>query len=116
MCCNALLNIWTTTDDKGTLVWLDDTPGKVKTVLQGAILFLKENSLNEKYRSDNAFFSGSFKTPLTFPWIYPANVWEYTNGTVKNAQNVTENDVAFNGIIGVRNAYMLLITVLIKNI
>lgn len=115
MCVNALLNIWTITTTNNSnnsnisnfssigIVWLDDTPNRVKTVLSGAILFLKENSLNNKYRADNAFFSGSFKTPLTFPWIYPANVWKYTNGTIKNAQNVTENDVTNNCIIGVRN-------------
>ena len=50
MCINALINIWSTIDNQGNIKWLDDVPIKVQRVLQGGISFLKENSLDDKYR------------------------------------------------------------------
>eukprot|EP01084_Bolivina_argentea_P166399 288879_1 len=82
MYSSTLLYIWTSFD----LKWLDDTPTEVQTVLKGSNLFLRIESFNlVKYRPNNAFFSGSVKTaPNTYTYVYPINLFQFTNGTYGN--------------------------------
>ena len=85
MYSNTLLGIWTTFD----LKWLESTPSEVQTVLKGSNLFLRIESFDVvKYRPNNAFFSGSVKTsPNTYTYVYPVNLFEFTNGTYHNPQD-----------------------------
>ena len=60
---------------------LPDTPQSVYQMIEGAVAFLQENALEDSFRPENAFFSGSSKTPSTCLTCYPATFAEFLNGT-----------------------------------
>ncbi|KAK3105355.1 hypothetical protein FSP39_023292 [Pinctada imbricata] len=82
MAINALITTWTYYDDNtGHLHWHSDTPDGVKKTVSAAVTFLNQHILSGEYEPWNAFFSGSFKGHGTSWSEYPANRYEFFNGT-----------------------------------
>ena len=79
---NTLIASFTYLDDKSkTLKWIAD--GKqidsIKTMLNLSITWLLDNTF--KYKPYNCFFSGSVKGFNQLPFWYPANIYQFLNGT-----------------------------------
>ncbi|KAK3602722.1 hypothetical protein CHS0354_017165 [Potamilus streckersoni] len=82
MAINALISTWTVYNEKTkSLIWDDDTPAEVHTVIEKSANFLINNVLDSSLKPWNAFFSGSIKGPTTYGG-YPVNRVEFFNGTV----------------------------------
>lgn len=75
---NALLDIWTEEGDNGPQ-FDSKTPENVKQVIAFATNFLAKNY--NTFPKENAFFSGSIKGVDGVPFFYPANTYEYLDGT-----------------------------------
>ncbi|XP_012938109.1 uncharacterized protein LOC101859330 [Aplysia californica] len=81
MAANALLYTWTEYNDKtGKCQWAD-VPENVRETIAGCINWLTHHTLDGNYDPWNAFFSGSAKGFSSLPFWYPANRFEYLNGT-----------------------------------
>ena len=66
----------------GKLTWISSTGEqieKVKSMVNRSVSWLIENTFN--YKPFNCFFSGSVKGFSELPFWYPANVYQYLNGT-----------------------------------
>jgi len=98
---NSLINIWTDLNSDYHLEFSPDTPQEVKTLIDDLALFLVEN-INSYWTSlEGAFFSGSVKSYQSMPYFYPANMYEYLNGTkVPNHDDPKYLDMNYTG--GVR--------------
>ncbi|KAK3776415.1 hypothetical protein RRG08_023768 [Elysia crispata] len=82
MGANALLYTWTIFDPStGKCHYREETPQKVKTLINGIINWLSEYTLSGHFKPWNAFFSGSMKGNSCVPFWYPANRFELLNGT-----------------------------------
>ncbi|XP_078676657.1 uncharacterized protein LOC144913686 [Branchiostoma floridae x Branchiostoma belcheri] len=98
---NTLLATWTTFNRTSKkLVWIEETPADVKTLVSQAVSWLEKNTLSGRYKPYNAFFSGSTKGLSSVPFLYPANFVQYLNGSaVPPAANVSFDVIA--GVTGV---------------
>ncbi|XP_019646956.1 PREDICTED: uncharacterized protein LOC109487404 [Branchiostoma belcheri] len=98
---NTLLATWTTFNRTSKkLVWIEETPADVKTLVSEAVSWLEKNTLSGRYKPYNAFFSGSTKGLSSVPFLYPANFVQYLNGSaVPPAANVSFDVIA--GVTGV---------------
>ncbi|XP_035824372.1 uncharacterized protein LOC101854700 [Aplysia californica] len=82
MAANALLYTWTTYNDTVKNVqWRAGVPQSVKDNVKGCVDWLTVNVLGINFDPWNAFFSGSYKGHTTIPFWYPANRFEFLNGT-----------------------------------
>ena len=78
---NSLINIWTDLNSDGQLEYCADAPKAVIDLIDGLVYFLVDN-INSYWTSlEGAFFSVSVKSVYTIPYYYPANMYEYLNGT-----------------------------------
>jgi hypothetical protein len=89
---NALIDTWTQKINS-TIIWLVDTPEKVKSTCEQATNFLNNFILTDTYQLDNAFFSGSVKSTTTLPPYYPNNELIYMNGTKLDQFIATFDDI-----------------------
>ncbi|XP_035678144.1 uncharacterized protein LOC118416935 [Branchiostoma floridae] len=98
---NTLLATWTTFNRTSKkLVWIDETHSDVKTLVSQAVSWLEKNTLSGRYKTYNAFFSGSTKGLSSVPFLYPANFIQYLNGSaVPPTANVSVDVIA--GVTGV---------------
>ena len=68
--------------------------------MQTSVNWLQANILKNKYKKQNAFFSGSVKGYTDLPFWYPANYLKMLNGS-----DIDRNDASptylENGIIGI---------------
>lgn len=101
---NVLIASFTYFDDTtGKLKWITD--GKqidtIKVMINQSISWLLQNAF--KYQPFNCFFSGSVKTFSDLPFWYPANVFQYINGTTFDPDHDDATyDALSNSIVGVR--------------
>ena len=77
----SLLATWTDVSGPQQWAFRSDAPQTVVDAVAGAAAFLKAEILGERFRPDNAFFSGSVKDDTDQPFTYPQNYDEYLNGT-----------------------------------
>eukprot|EP00386_Alphamonas_edax_P000556 GDKI01001729.1.p1 GENE.GDKI01001729.1~~GDKI01001729.1.p1 ORF type:complete len:493 (+),score=185.39 GDKI01001729.1:262-1740(+) len=89
---NILLNVYAVHDKKtDSLRLLDSTTVSVRESLQQGITFIRAHAspnswgVLRKYDTQNAFFSGSFKGPSSFSFVYPTNFARFTNGSFFDA-------------------------------
>jgi len=81
MAANALMYTWTSVNETTkTVTWRPTAPDVVRKQVKGIMDWLTYNVLGKNFDPWNAFFSGSFKGPTTWP-DYPYNVAEFLNGT-----------------------------------
>lgn len=69
---NALISTWAVRTG-AALSWLPSAPATVQRAVHEGLQFLREYTLTETYRFENAFFSGSGKTPTSMPFNFPSN-------------------------------------------
>jgi hypothetical protein len=75
---NALIDIWA--EDADEILALDKkTPDLVRDAIFFGANFLSRNY--DSFPKENSFFSGSIKGVDGVPFFYPANVYEYLDGT-----------------------------------
>lgn len=85
---NILIATWTVhQNETGRLIWKVSVPQMVKSLVDSATNWLKENILGNNYKHMNAFFSGSVKGFKTVPFFYPANFIQYINGSSYDPNN-----------------------------
>jgi len=88
---NALLDTWTTR--KGSNIKYDpDIPVKVRETIKSGISYLQSH-LKNRMKEYNSFFSGSWKSDETNPYIYPANVH-----VDKNNKNIDPSTSTFTDV------------------
>ncbi|XP_035678143.1 uncharacterized protein LOC118416934 [Branchiostoma floridae] len=100
---NTLLATWTTFNRTSKkLVWIRETHADVKTLVSQAVSWLEKNTLSGRYKTYNAFFSGSTKGLSSLPFLYPANFLQYVNGTaLPPTTNLTRDALFIAGVTGV---------------
>ena len=87
---NSLINIWTDLNSEKQLEFSKDTPDSLKSLIDDLAMFLVEN-INSFWTSlEGAFFSGSVKSPATYPYFFPSNMYEFLNGTILTNHNDTK--------------------------
>jgi hypothetical protein len=94
---NALLDIWTEETDNGP-TFDAKTPQRVKDAIVFAANFLARNY--NSFPKENAFFSGSIKGADGVPFFYPANVYEYLDGTLADCEE-RPNSTSSGLLVGV---------------
>eukprot|EP00058_Branchiostoma_floridae_P009045 XP_002594533.1 hypothetical protein BRAFLDRAFT_87756 [Branchiostoma floridae] len=78
------------------------THADVKTLVSQAVSWLEKNTLSGRYKTYNAFFSGSTKGLSSLPFLYPANFLQYVNGTaLPPTTNLTRDALFIAGVTGV---------------
>ena len=91
---NILIATWTyQRPETNSLNWKDNTPNDVKNLVQTSINWLTENVLGKKFKSFNAFFSGSVKGFNSLPFWYPANFVQFLNGTSADPDKISTDDL-----------------------
>ncbi|KAG2373066.1 hypothetical protein C9374_012912 [Naegleria lovaniensis] len=97
---SVLLDTWTQMNSTlNKRMYLPNTPDRVKTVIDGGILYLERNLLTFLESHENAFFSGTIKGHFDYPFFYPSNVAEYLNGTKVNPQQPGSGDLIDSKLI-----------------
>jgi len=112
---NALIDIWTEYNATCPRIWVSDTPAIVISAVNDALSWINNNILTGSYLPMNSFFSGSMKSLVQFPDIYPGNFYQDLNGTILNPFNESINvigDITAIGVSGVieKNTYQELLT------
>ena len=101
---NVLIASFTYFDEGARkLKWITDEKqiNTIKIMINRSISWLLENVF--QYQPFNCFFSGSVKSFNELPFLYPANVYQYLNGTSFDPARFTlERDAFVDLIIGVR--------------
>ncbi|KAK6985584.1 hypothetical protein BgiMline_015171 [Biomphalaria glabrata] len=101
MAANALMNTWSIFDEStGKSHWRLGTPQTVLRTIMGCITWLTQHTLDGNYDPWNAFFSGSAKDMLSLPFWYPANRFEYLNGTAIKDWSTIPNSTFLYGVSG----------------
>ncbi len=77
---NALIDTWTSENDQCKRNWIRDTPADVIDAVNSGISWIKE-AVNSDYALYNAFFSGSMKGMEQNTYAFPANLYQYINGS-----------------------------------
>ncbi|CAH1265998.1 Hypp3286 [Branchiostoma lanceolatum] len=100
---NTLLATWTTFNTTSKkLVWINETRADVKTLVSEAVSWLEKYTLSGRFKTYNAFFSGSTKGLSSLPFLYPANFLQYVNGTALSpTANLTRDTQFIAGVTGV---------------
>ncbi|CAF0912293.1 unnamed protein product [Brachionus calyciflorus] len=99
---NILIATWTfQRPDTGSLVWKTNTPNEVKQLVKTSVNWLQENVFNKKFKTFNAFFSGSVKGFSSLPFWYPSNFVQFLNGTSVDPSSIS-TDVLGDVIYGVQ--------------
>lgn len=81
---NTFLNIWTSDvkdSSKINLHFDENTTVEVKHVIDKLAEYLSKNVHNFFASYEGAFFSGSYKSPNTDEYLFPANFFRFLNGT-----------------------------------
>ncbi|XP_059145511.1 uncharacterized protein LOC131932598 isoform X1 [Physella acuta] len=82
MAANALIYTWSVYDEETkTSHWKEDIPPQVLTTITGCINWLAEHTTDGKYKPWNVIFSVCTKSSHSIPYSFPANRFEYLNGT-----------------------------------
>ncbi|KAH9489150.1 hypothetical protein Btru_052324 [Bulinus truncatus] len=101
MAANALIYTWSIYDQTtGKSHWRLGTPGSVLKTITGCVTWLTEHTLDDNYDPWNAFFSGSAKDVQSLPFWYPANRFEFLNGTVIDDWSTIPNATFVYGVSG----------------
>ena len=100
---NVLINSFTYFDKtSGKLKWINNEQeiDKIKLMLNKSISWLIDNTF--KYQPFNCFFSGSVKGFNQLPFWYPANIYQYLNGTKLDPNHFDINNQSLvDSIVGV---------------
>jgi hypothetical protein len=86
----------------GKLNWINGEQQleTIQLMINKSITWLIENAF--KYQPFNCFFSGSVKGYNQLPFWYPANIYQYLNGTSFNPDHIdTKKDSLIDSIVGV---------------
>lgn len=101
---NIMIATWTV-HHKNTskLVWKANVPQAVRVLMDHNVNWLKRYILRSDYKAMNAFFSGSVKGFSTVPFWFPANFFQFLNGTYVNPDDINVTDMQVDDlIIGVK--------------
>ncbi|PRP88674.1 hypothetical protein PROFUN_02770 [Planoprotostelium fungivorum] len=82
---NSLLDAWTVSQPNTSacsLRWIEDTPDDVRIMTERSIDWIEYAITSNSFSLGNAFFSGSIKGYPSIPNYFPANRFEFLNGTV----------------------------------
>ncbi|CAF0987485.1 unnamed protein product [Rotaria sordida] len=100
---NILIASFTYFDiNTGRLKWITNEKqlDTIKIMINNSISWLLENAF--KYQPFNCFFSGSVKGFNQLPFWYPANIYQFLNGTTFDPDHFdTENQSLMDSIVGV---------------
>jgi hypothetical protein len=98
---NTLISTWTFQNPQTKhLQWKKQTPENVKQLVLASGKWLEENVFNKKYKTLNAFFSGSVKGFTSLPFLYPTNFVQWLNGTFVDPDKIPESDLSY-AILGI---------------
>ncbi|CAF3976494.1 unnamed protein product [Rotaria sp. Silwood2] len=100
---NVLIASFTYFDkDTGKLKWISDEQqiDTIKIMINKSISWLLINAF--KYQPFNCFFSGSVKGVNQLPFWYPANIYQFLNGSTLDPDHFdTDNQSLIDSIVGV---------------
>jgi hypothetical protein len=101
---NTLIASFTYFDqNSGTLKWINYDEKQLNTVkimINKSVSWLLENAF--KYEPFNCFFSGSVKGENELPFWYPANIYQFINGTTFDPDHVNPRTQSLvDSIVGV---------------
>lgn len=101
---NALIDAWTVQSDtvngRKAVKWVSECPASIKSIISRGAKWLVEES--KKFPYENAFFSGSVKSPThALPFFYPHNLFEKVNGTKLSCSSKLSQSGDSDDIIGV---------------
>lgn len=101
---NVLISSFTYFDKiSGKLKWINYDIKQIETVksmINKSISWLIKNTFN--YQPFNCFFSGSVKGYKQLPFWYPANIYQYLNGTILDPNHFDiKNQSLVDSIVGV---------------
>jgi len=98
LCCtayyaDALVSFWTVRDDEKGIVWIENTPSKVKTVAAYSGNYVAKAALDESTSLQGIMYSIDANTIDDEPYRWPVNVHEYLNKTSVEPHNENLVDV-----------------------
>ncbi|RUS84794.1 hypothetical protein EGW08_007409, partial [Elysia chlorotica] len=104
MAANALMYTWTSFDRRSnTLSWKPGVPSAVTATVRGCVRWLALHAVDSEFKPWNAFFSSGRKGLHNLPFWYPANRFQFLNGThlrFPERQNQLPVDMFFAGMQG----------------
>ena len=82
MAANSLMYTWSVYDRKTkSLTWKPKVPASVVTTVEGCVRWLILHATDADFKPWNAFFSSGRKGLHNLPFWYPANRFQFINGT-----------------------------------
>ncbi|GFO07640.1 hypothetical protein PoB_003414500 [Plakobranchus ocellatus] len=102
MAANTLIYTWSVFDrSTQTLLWKPNVPSSVVWTVEGCVRWLITHATDPNFKPWNAFFSSGRKGLNTLPFWYPANRFQFINGTrLSEEHNQLPKDMFFASMQG----------------